>query len=63
MAGTTKLINVAFEGQISNNRVIIKGSKDINMNDFKIKPPTAMLGTLKTGETVVISFLLQFQPV
>jgi phosphoenolpyruvate synthase/pyruvate phosphate dikinase len=63
MAGTTKRINIAFEGQISNNRVAITGSKDINMNDFKIKPPTAMLGTLKTGETVVISFLLQFQAV
>jgi len=63
MAGTTTRINIAFEGNISNNRVVITGSKDINMNDFKIKPPTAMLGTLKTGETVVISFHLQFQPV
>jgi len=63
MAGTTKRINIAFEGNMSNNRVVITGSKDINMNDFKIKPPTAMLGTLKTGETVVVSFHLQFQPV
>jgi phosphoenolpyruvate synthase/pyruvate phosphate dikinase len=61
MAGTTKRINISFEGQISNNRVVITGSKVINMIDFKIKPPTAMLGTLKTGETVVITFLLQFQ--
>jgi polyisoprenoid-binding protein YceI len=61
LAGSTQRIRVVFNGQVSNNRIVISGNKDINMNDFKIKPPTAILGTLKTDETVVISFQLCFR--
>jgi polyisoprenoid-binding protein YceI len=61
LAGTTKRISIAFSGVHAGNKISIKGSKELNMNDFKIKPPTAMLGTLKTGEQVTISFLLDFQ--
>ena len=61
LAGVTKQITLAFSGTHIGNKIAIKGSKELNMNDFKIKPPTAMLGTLKTGEQVTISFSLQFQ--
>lgn len=37
------------------------GIKQINMSDYGIKPPTAMLGTLKTGEEVVVEFNVRFQ--
>jgi len=30
------------------------------MSDFDITPPTAMLGTLKTGDKVKVSFSFQF---
>ena len=60
LAGVTKRISIAFSGHYENNRIKITAAKDINLNDFKIKPPTAMMGTLKTGENVVISFQLQF---
>jgi hypothetical protein len=43
---------------ISGNRIQIKGSKKVKMTDFNISPPTAMLGTLKTGDEVTISFTL-----
>ena len=61
LAGVTKQITLAFSGTHMGNKIAIKGSKELNMNDFKIKPPTAMLGTLKTGEQVTISFTLAFQ--
>jgi polyisoprenoid-binding protein YceI len=60
LAGVTKRINIAFSGNYENYIIKITAVKDINLNDFKIKPPTAMMGTLKTGENVVISFQLQF---
>jgi polyisoprenoid-binding protein YceI len=60
LAGVTKRISIAFSGQFENNRINITATKDINLNDFKIKPPTAIMGALKTGENVVISFQLQF---
>lgn len=61
LAGITKRINIPFTGHNGNDKIIISGSKDINMKDYLIKPPTALLGTLKTGETVTLSFMLQFQ--
>jgi polyisoprenoid-binding protein YceI len=61
LAGITKRISLAFTGIHSGTKTSIKGSKDLNLNDFKIKPPTAMMGALKTGEQVTISFQLNFQ--
>lgn len=61
LAGVTKRITLAFSGIHSGNKITIKGSKELNMSDFKIDPPTALLGTLKTGEAVTVSFQLNFQ--
>ena len=33
-----------------------KGSVSFNMTDFNIEPPTAMLGTLKTGDEITITY-------
>lgn len=61
LAGVTKRINVVFTGVHAGNNISIKGSKELNMVDFRIEPPTAMLGTLKTGKEVTVSFQLSFQ--
>jgi len=61
LAGVTKRIQLTFAGTHTGNKITIKGSKELNMNDFKIKPPTAMMGTLKTGEQITVSFQLNFQ--
>lgn len=59
IAGVTRTENIPFTGQmLSNNRIQIRGSKKLKMTDFKISPPTAMLGALKTGDEVTISFTL-----
>jgi polyisoprenoid-binding protein YceI len=60
LAGVKKRISIAFSGHYENHRIKITAARDINLNDFNIKPPTAMMGALKTGENVVISFQLQF---
>ena len=36
--------------------VKVTGSVDMRMTDFKIDPPTALLGTLKTGDEITVSF-------
>lgn len=60
MAGVTKRIRVEFNGSNGGNIITIKGSKQIRMSDFNIEPPTAIMGTIKTGETVIVSFDLKF---
>jgi polyisoprenoid-binding protein YceI len=61
IAGVTKRIAIAFTGVHSGNNITIKGAKELIMNDFKIDPPTALMGTLKTGKEVTIAFSLNFQ--
>lgn len=61
LSGVTKRITVPFSGVQAADKITIKGSKELNMSDFNIKPPSAMLGALKTGNEVTISFQLNFQ--
>jgi polyisoprenoid-binding protein YceI len=42
--------------------ITIKGVFKMKMTDFDIKPPTAVLGTLKTGDEVEIDFQTSFNP-
>jgi polyisoprenoid-binding protein YceI len=61
LAGVTKRISISFTGSNVNKRIALKGSKMVSLKDYNIKPPTAMMGTLKTGDQVTISFNLLFQ--
>jgi polyisoprenoid-binding protein YceI len=61
LAGVTKRISLPFTGVQTGDKVTINGSKELKMSEFNIKPPTAMLGTLKTGDQVTVAFQLNFQ--
>ncbi|HLO57743.1 MAG TPA: YceI family protein [Bacteroidales bacterium] len=61
LSGVTKRISLPFTGSHSGDRISVKGTKQLNMTDFNIKPPTAMMGTLKTANEVTVSFDLNFQ--
>lgn len=56
IAGTKKSTDLSFDLAKVNNGYIIKGNKKINMPEYKVDPPTAMLGTIKTGEDVTINY-------
>ena len=58
LAGEGKLVSIPVSGKfLQDNNLLIIGSKTLKMSDFKVKPPTAMLGALKTGDEVTISFV------
>jgi len=61
IAGVTKSISI--ESKLSmqeQGKLVFEGSKSINMTDYGIKPPTALFGTLKTGNEITISFKTNF---
>jgi len=60
LAGITRNISITFTGKMTGDYFQVSGSYKINMVDYRIKPPTAMLGTLKTGEVVTVDFDLKF---
>ena len=60
VGGVSKSIDIAFSGKINGDSILISGSEEVNMADYGIKPPTALLGTLKTGEKVTVELRLSF---
>ena len=57
IAGVKVPISMNVKGKIlSNGSLSFKGSKALKMTDFKIDPPTALMGTLKTGNDITVSF-------
>ena len=61
IAGTSKTLNVQAKAYPSGNSVKLTGSNTFNMTDFKVDPPTALMGTIKTGDTVTINYELTFK--
>lgn len=57
LAGVQKPIEFTVTGEdLGGGALRLNGSYSLRMSDFGIKPPTAMLGTLKTGDEVTIYF-------
>lgn len=69
IAGISRAVAVPFTGLVTNkagkNEISVSGSVELEMSDFKISPPTAIMGTLKTGNKIVLSFSLNYmqQPI
>ena len=57
IAGETRSIELTVKGKVaSDGSLVFEGSKKLKMTDFKIDPPTALMGTMKTGDEITISF-------
>jgi polyisoprenoid-binding protein YceI len=62
VAGKSKEVKVSASFDVENSqKFLVSGRVPINMSDFGIDPPTAMMGTIKTGDEVVVKFNLEFQ--
>lgn len=55
IAGQTKVVNMTVTTDVSGG-VQFDGSVSFNMTDFKVEPPTAVFGSIKTGDKVTINF-------
>lgn len=61
-AGATRKISIKTLGKITKSGDYqLKGSVPLKMTDFKMKPPTAMLGAMKTGDGVTVKFDVTFK--
>ena len=55
MAGQTKTITVYIKGmKKTDNALQISTSKKLKMTDYNMKPPTALMGSIKTGDEVTV---------
>ena len=63
MAGATKPIEFNAKAKVlGNGDVQITGSHKLNMIDYKMDPPRAMMGTIKVGEEVTVKFDITLTP-
>ena len=60
IAGTTKQTDVAatLKYNPADKSFTCVGTKAFKMSEFGVKPPTVMMGTIKTGDPVTISYNL-----
>ena len=57
IAGATNRIDMYVQGKAgADGSITFNGSKKLKMTDYKIKPPTALMGTMTTGDEVEIVF-------
>jgi polyisoprenoid-binding protein YceI len=61
IAGTTKMVKIRTPYEIKDNVIEIEGKHSMKMTDFNVDPPTAVMGTIKTGDEVVVRFNLVFK--
>jgi hypothetical protein len=62
IAGVTKQIDMMVACQVKpDGTIICVGSKKLKMTDYDVQPPTALLGTITSGNDITISFILDLK--
>lgn len=59
-AGESQQINMQVDAERIENELVFTGEHDMQMTDFDIDPPTAVLGTIRAHDEITIVFNLRF---
>jgi len=60
IAGDTQIIPLTVTYAVSGSNVTFSGSQPIKFTQFKVKPPTAVFNTIKTGDELTLDFKTNF---
>ncbi len=60
IAGTSHQVQIPIKGSLENDTISVSGVYPISMSDYNMKPPTALFGTIKSGNEVEVHFNLKF---
>ncbi|MFG4002666.1 YceI family protein [Flavobacterium aquidurense] len=60
IAGVSKVFKTTVKTTVTKDGLNMQGSNKITFADFGMKSPTAMLGTIKTGQDLTLKFNLNF---
>lgn len=60
IAGVSKLLKTTVKTTVTQNGLNMQGTNKITFSEFGMKSPTAMLGTIKTGQDLTLKFNLTF---
>lgn len=60
VSGVTKRINQIFLVKVQGSKTIFSGKTKIDMTQYNIKPPKALMGAIKTGAAVIVDFKVTY---
>lgn len=60
IAGASKEITIQVQSTPVTGGIVFEGKVPIKMTDYKIEPPTAIFGTIKTGNEVTLEFKMAY---
>ena len=62
IAGVTKEVTMDVYCVVNKDgSITCNGSKKLKMTDYQVKPPTFMLGAMKTGDAITLDFVLVYK--
>ncbi|QHT65321.1 YceI family protein [Rhodocytophaga rosea] len=62
IAGITKQVSMDVYCEINKDSTITcRGSDKLKMSDYKVKPPTFMMGAMKTGDAITLDFTMVYK--
>lgn len=56
IAGTSKPVDMTFDMTSTSSNITLTGNKKMKMTTFNVEPPTAMFGTITTGDEIDVVF-------
>jgi len=62
IAGTTRPVTLRTNYTVNGSSVQFSGAHNITFSQFEVSPPTALLGTVRTGDDLKIAFDVSFNP-
>ncbi len=60
IAGTTKTVEITFDIKITDSKIILSGVETLKMTTYGVEPPTALFGTITTGDAIDVKFQSSF---
>ena len=61
IAGQTKTMAIQSKAYPEGKGLRVTGNKTFKMTEFGVKPPTALMGTIKTGDEITVSYNITFK--
>lgn len=62
VAGVTKAETITAAYKNEGDKLVLDGQQPLLMTDFGVKPPTAMMGTIKSDNRLTVKFHLELEP-
>jgi polyisoprenoid-binding protein YceI len=61
ISGSSKDFSLDVKQKLVGNAIEFSGTLPIKFTEFKVEPPTAIFGTIKTGDALELSFTVTFK--